>query len=59
MLDLMLTLALQEIRLNWAQPSGQSKEDTANHFHVFVGDLAPEITSQDLSKAFAVFGTLS
>ncbi|KAI8394203.1 uncharacterized protein BYT42DRAFT_609938 [Radiomyces spectabilis] len=48
-----------EIKVNWAQQGGPVKENTADHFHVFVGDLAPEITNEMLQKAFAGFGTLS
>lgn len=48
-----------EIRVNWAYQGTQNKEDTTNHFHVFVGDLSPEVSDDVLSKAFAAFGTLS
>ncbi|CAO3659908.1 unnamed protein product [Rhizopus stolonifer] len=53
-----------EIRANWAQPSAAVapqavKEDTTNHFHVFVGDLAAEINDEKLLQAFAAFGTMS
>ncbi|OAD02041.1 hypothetical protein MUCCIDRAFT_13121, partial [Mucor lusitanicus CBS 277.49] len=49
-----------EIRANWAQQSNNvAKEDTANHFHVFVGDIAPEITDEALVQAFSVFGSMS
>ncbi|CAO0799340.1 unnamed protein product [Mucor circinelloides] len=49
-----------EIRANWAQQSNTvAKEDTANHFHVFVGDIAPEITDEALVQAFSVFGSMS
>ncbi|KAG1052643.1 hypothetical protein G6F46_001373 [Rhizopus delemar] len=52
-----------EIRANWAQPSSSVqqtiKEDTTHHFHIFVGDLAPEITNETLAQAFSVFGTMS
>lgn len=52
----------QEIRANWAQQANNNsatKEDTASHFHVFVGDIAPEITDEALVQAFSVFGTMS
>lgn len=50
----------KEIRANWAQQSNTvAKEDTANHFHVFVGDIAPEITDEALVQAFSVFGSMS
>lgn len=39
-------------------PSGV-KEDTHNHFHVFVGDLSPEVNDEALTKAFGAFPTMS
>jgi len=48
-----------EIRVNWAYQGQQNKEDTSGHFHVFVGDLSPEVNDEVLGKAFAAFGTLS
>lgn len=30
-----------------------------DHFHVFVGDLSPEITTEDIKAAFAPFGKIS
>ncbi|EPT04163.1 hypothetical protein FOMPIDRAFT_1027958 [Fomitopsis schrenkii] len=48
-----------EIRVNWAYQGQQNKEDTSNHFHVFVGDLSPEVNDEVLAKAFSAFGTLS
>lgn len=48
-----------EIRVNWAYQGTQNKEDTTNHFHVFVGDLSPEVNDEVLQKAFSAFGTLS
>jgi nucleolysin TIA-1/TIAR len=48
-----------EIRVNWAYQGQQNKEDTSNHFHVFVGDLSPEVNDDVLAKAFSAFGTLS
>jgi nucleolysin TIA-1/TIAR len=48
-----------EIRVNWAYQGQQSKEDTQSHYHVFVGDLSPEVNDEVLSKAFATFGSLS
>ncbi|ETE73027.1 hypothetical protein L345_01140, partial [Ophiophagus hannah] len=32
---------------------------TPDHFHVFVGDLSPEITTEDIKAAFAPFGRIS
>lgn len=50
-----------EIRVNWAftNGGGHQKEDTATHFHIFVGDLSAEVDDQILGKAFSVFGTMS
>ena len=48
-----------EIRVNWAYQGQQGKEDTTNHFHVFVGDLSPEVGDEVLAKAFSAFGSLS
>ncbi|KAJ9111059.1 hypothetical protein QFC19_001257 [Naganishia cerealis] len=57
-----------EIRVNWAYQNqgagvgglpGQPREDTQNHYHVFVGDLSPEVNDEALGKAFGAFGTLS
>ncbi|KAI8809419.1 hypothetical protein BJ742DRAFT_236461 [Cladochytrium replicatum] len=48
-----------EIRVNWAHPSSASKEDVSNHFHIFVGDLSPEVNDQNLAKAFSAFGSMS
>ncbi len=30
-----------------------------DHFHVFVGDLSPEISTDDVRAAFAPFGKIS
>ncbi|KAK2461752.1 hypothetical protein APHAL10511_006215 [Amanita phalloides] len=48
-----------EIRVNWAYQGSQNKEDTSSHYHVFVGDLSPEVNDEVLGKAFSAFGTLS
>jgi len=48
-----------EIRVNWAYQGSQNKEDTTGHYHVFVGDLSPEVNDEVLGKAFSAFGTLS
>jgi nucleolysin TIA-1/TIAR len=46
-----------ELKVNWAYSS--HKEDTSNHFHIFVGDLSPEINDKALYDAFAAFGSIS
>lgn len=48
-----------EIRVNWAYQGQQNKEDTSGHYHVFVGDLSPEVNDDVLAKAFSAFGTMS
>jgi nucleolysin TIA-1/TIAR len=50
----------QEIRVNWAyQSNNNSKEDTSNHFHIFVGDLSNEVNDEVLLQAFSAFGGVS
>ncbi|KAJ9094946.1 hypothetical protein QFC21_005738 [Naganishia friedmannii] len=39
--------------------AGGQREDTQNHYHVFVGDLSPEVNDEALGKAFGAFGTMS
>ncbi|CAN8096605.1 unnamed protein product [Discula destructiva] len=49
-----------EIRVNWAYQSNTStKEDTSNHFHIFVGDLSNEVNDEVLMQAFSAFGSVS
>ncbi|KAI5807072.1 hypothetical protein EDC01DRAFT_625973 [Geopyxis carbonaria] len=49
-----------EIRVNWAyQSNQQNKEDTSNHFHIFVGDLSNEVNDEVLLQAFSAFGSVS
>ncbi|KAF2197019.1 hypothetical protein GQ43DRAFT_226605 [Delitschia confertaspora ATCC 74209] len=49
-----------EIRVNWAyQSNSSSKEDTSNHFHIFVGDLSNEVNDEVLLQAFSNFGPVS
>lgn len=50
---------LQEVKVNWATTPTSQKKDTSSHFHVFVGDLSPEITTDDIKAAFAPFGKIS
>lgn len=42
----------QEVRCNWAFQKNQ-KEDTSQHFHIFVGDLGSEVTDRMLLQAFS------
>nr|XP_055026199.1 nucleolysin TIAR isoform X3 [Misgurnus anguillicaudatus] len=49
----------KEVKVNWATTPSSQKKDTSNHFHVFVGDLSPEITTDDIRAAFAPFGKIS
>ncbi|OCK81342.1 nuclear and cytoplasmic polyadenylated RNA-binding protein pub1 [Lepidopterella palustris CBS 459.81] len=49
-----------EIRVNWAyQSNNTNKEDTSNHFHIFVGDLSNEVNDEVLLQAFSTFGQVS
>ncbi|KLP01072.1 Uncharacterized protein Y057_12829 [Fusarium fujikuroi] len=49
-----------EIRVNWAyQSNTTNKEDTSNHFHIFVGDLSNEVNDEVLLQAFSAFGSVS
>ncbi|WEW61688.1 E3 ubiquitin-protein ligase pub1 [Emydomyces testavorans] len=49
-----------EIRVNWAyQSNNTNKEDTSNHFHIFVGDLSNEVNDEVLLQAFSAFGSVS
>lgn len=53
-------MSKQEIRVNWAyQSNTTSKEDTSNHFHIFVGDLSNEVNDDILHQAFSAFGSVS
>ncbi|KAM6922693.1 nucleolysin TIAR [Lycodopsis pacificus] len=49
----------KEVKVNWATTPSSQKKDTSNHFHVFVGDLSPEITTEDVKAAFGPFGKIS
>uniref|UniRef100_A0A665TCN7 Nucleolysin TIAR n=1 Tax=Echeneis naucrates TaxID=173247 RepID=A0A665TCN7_ECHNA len=53
----------KEVKVNWATTPSSQKKDTSSecshHFHVFVGDLSPEITTEDVKAAFAPFGKIS
>ncbi|KAJ1924557.1 E3 ubiquitin-protein ligase pub1 [Tieghemiomyces parasiticus] len=50
----------KELKINWAFASSiNTREDTSAHFHIFVGDLSPEVNDQILQKAFMEFGNMS
>jgi nucleolysin TIA-1/TIAR len=55
----------KEMKVNWATTSGghQAKVDNkfilTDHYHIFVGDLAPDIEQQTLRDAFAPYGEIS
>lgn len=51
----------KEMKVNWATTSGghQAKVDSSKHYHIFVGDLAPDIDQQTLREAFAPYGEIS
>ncbi|GMT17047.1 hypothetical protein PFISCL1PPCAC_8344 [Pristionchus fissidentatus] len=50
----------KEMKVNWAtEPGTVQKVDTSKHFHVFVGDLSPEIDNKMLKESFASFGEIS
>ncbi|XP_055927152.1 nucleolysin TIAR-like isoform X3 [Argiope bruennichi] len=50
----------EEMKVNWASSPGNTpKQDTSKHYHIFVGDLSPEIETQQLREAFAPFGEIS
>ncbi|KAJ6995388.1 RNA-binding protein 208 isoform X2 [Populus alba] len=48
----------EALKVNWAYASGQ-REDTSGHFHIFVGDLSPEVTDATLYACFSVFPSCS
>ena len=41
------------------QSNTSNKEDTSNHFHIFVGDLSNEVNDEVLLQAFSAFGSVS
>ncbi|XP_022792939.1 nucleolysin TIAR-like [Stylophora pistillata] len=50
----------KNIKVNWAtNNTGSMRKDTSNHYHIFVGDLDPEIENDGLYKAFSAFGVVS
>lgn len=51
----------RELKVNWATSpnAAGSKPDTSKHYHIFVGDLSPEIETSTLREAFSPFGEIS
>ena len=47
------------IKKDWSGKKLYSLHFTADHYHVFVGDLDSEIHDEYLHKAFAAFGTVT
>ncbi|XP_037495244.1 oligouridylate-binding protein 1 isoform X2 [Jatropha curcas] len=48
----------QALKVNWAYANSQ-REDTSGHFHIFVGDLSPEVTDATLFACFSVYSSCS
>ncbi|KAM7267697.1 hypothetical protein ACFE04_009863 [Oxalis oulophora] len=48
----------QALKVNWAYANSQ-REDTTGHFHIFVGDLSPEVTDATLFACFSVYPNCS
>ncbi|KAM7260328.1 hypothetical protein ACFE04_016069 [Oxalis oulophora] len=48
----------QPIKVNWAYASTQ-REDTSEHFNIFVGDLSPEVTDAILHTCFSIYPSCS
>ncbi len=51
-------VTLLQVRVNWAFQKDQ-REDTSNHYHIFVGDLGSEVTDSILFEAFQEFPSCS
>ncbi|CAH1784366.1 unnamed protein product [Owenia fusiformis] len=50
----------KEMKVNWAtSPGNAPKQDTSKHFHIFVGDLSPDIETHLLREAFTPYGVIS
>ncbi|XP_064603868.1 nucleolysin TIAR-like isoform X2 [Liolophura sinensis] len=50
----------KRMKVNWAtSPSNQPKQDTSKHFHIFVGDLSPDVETHQLKEVFGAFGEVS
>lgn len=51
----------RELKVNWASSatSNAPKMDTSKHYHIFVGDLSPDIDTPQLRDAFMPFGEIT
>lgn len=47
-----------QLRVNWALPHSH-KEDTSQHYHIFVGDLGCEVNDAVLYNTFCAVGQCS
>lgn len=47
------------LKVNWATRPDGIKKDTSKDHHIFVGDLAQELTTLDLQNEFEKFGKIS
>ncbi|XP_065177412.1 nucleolysin TIAR-like [Sycon ciliatum] len=47
------------IRVSWATTQGAAKKDTSGHYHVFVGDLSPDVNADMLRTSFSEFGEVT
>ncbi|XP_046850020.1 nucleolysin TIAR-like isoform X2 [Xenia sp. Carnegie-2017] len=49
----------QDIKVNWATSNTGMRKDTSSHFHIFVGDLPDQMTTDLLKSSFEKFGKIS
>ncbi|KAJ1972980.1 E3 ubiquitin-protein ligase pub1 [Dimargaris xerosporica] len=50
----------QAMKINWAfNHAFEHRDDTQRQYHIFVGDLAPDVDDQSLMQAFMQFSSLS
>ena len=47
------------MKVNWATRPDGIRKDTSKDHHIFVGDLAHEVTTNELKKNFDKFGEVS
>ncbi|PWA00632.1 hypothetical protein BB558_003317 [Smittium angustum] len=49
-----------EIRVNWASlKNNQNRDNQASQFHIFIGDLCPEVNESSLLEALSEFTSIS